>query len=186
MVGTEALPALRRATVPAAEKTTVAIRSRGSSVARKTSAGIVLYRITSGTLEILLVHPGGPFWAKKDAGAWSIPKGEFEEGADALEAARREFFEETGSPVEGAFTELTPLRQPGGKLVFAWALQGDLDATSIKSNLFSMHWPPRSGELREFPEVDKAEWFAVAQALAKLHPGQHGFVAELQAKLGIE
>ena len=160
-------------------------RAPRRGVGRKASAGIVLYRISSGVLEILLVHPGGPFWATKDAGSWSIPKGEIEEGADALETARREFHEETGSPVEGEFIELTPLRQPGGKLVHAWAVKGNIDAASISSNTFSMEWPPRSGEQRQFPEVDKADWLAVPEALEKLLPGQRGFIAELQAKLAV-
>ena len=151
---------------------------------RKSSAGIVLYRIRSGVLEVFLVHPGGPFWAKKDEGAWSIPKGEIEEGADRLESARREFHEETGSRVNGTFIELAPLKQRSGKIVYAWAVEGDIDTVAIRSNLFSMEWPPRSGTQHEFPEVDKAGWFAVEQALAKLLPGQRGFLAELKAKLG--
>lgn len=150
---------------------------------RKDSAGIVLYRIRSGVLEVFLVHPGGPFWAKKDEGAWSIPKGEIEEGADRLESARREFHEETGSRIDGQFIELAPLKQRGGKIVYAWAVDGDIDAASVRSNPFSMEWPPRSGTQHEFPEVDKAGWFAVEQALAKLLPGQLGFLAELKAKL---
>ena len=154
-------------------------------MARKNSAGIVLYRIQSGVLEVFLVHPGGPFWAKKDEGAWSIPKGEIEEGADRFESARREFHEETGSRIDGQFIELAPLKQRGGKIVYAWAVDGDIDAASVRSNLFSMEWPPRSGLQREFPEVDRAGWFAVPQALEKLLPGQRGFVAELQVRLGI-
>src|ERR1700693_1704895 len=104
-------------------------------MAKKTSAGIVLYRIRSDVLEVFLVHPGGPFWAKKDAGAWSIPKGEFEEGVDPLETAKREFHEETGALIDGAFMELTPLRQPSGKLIYGWAVNGDIDASSIKSDM---------------------------------------------------
>jgi predicted NUDIX family NTP pyrophosphohydrolase len=150
---------------------------------RKNSAGIVLYRIQRGALEVFLVHPGGPFWAKKDEGAWSIPKGEIEEGDDRLESARREFREETGSQVDGEFIELVPLKQRGGKIVYAWAVVGNIDAASIRSNLFSMEWPPRSGTQHEFPEVDKAGWFTVEKALAKLLPGQRGFLAEIQAKL---
>lgn len=152
-------------------------------MAKKTSAGIILYRIRSEVLEVFLVHPGGPFWAKKDAGAWSIPKGEFEEGIEPLETAKREFREETGSHINGAFIELTPLVQPSGKLIYGWAVSGDIDASSIKSNMFSMEWPPRSGTQQEFPEVDRGEWFAVPQALEKLLPGQHGFLDELQKKL---
>jgi predicted NUDIX family NTP pyrophosphohydrolase len=146
---------------------------------KKTSAGILLYRLSSEVLEVFLVHPGGPFWAKKDAGAWSIPKGEFEEGADPMETAKREFHEETGSRISGAFIELTPLKQPGGKLIHGWAVNGDIDASSIKSNTFSMEWPPHSGMQQEFPEIDRGEWFAVPRALEKLLPGQHGFIDEL-------
>jgi predicted NUDIX family NTP pyrophosphohydrolase len=152
----------------------------------KNSAGIVLYRVQSGVLELFLVHPGGPFWAKKDEGAWSIPKGEIDDGADLLETAKREFHEETGSAINGEFVELTPLKQRGGKIVYAWAVDGDIDAASVRSNLFSMEWPPRSGLRREFPEIDRAGWFAVDRAMEKLLPGQRGFIAELQAKLGIE
>src|SRR5689334_13919801 len=126
---------------------------------KKLSAGILLYRIRSGTLEVLLVHPGGPFWTRKDLGAWSIPKGEFEEGDDPLETAKREFLEETGAPVSGKFVALTPRKQKSGKLVHAWAVEGDLDASTIVSNSFSMEWPPRSGKQQEFPEVDRGEWF---------------------------
>jgi predicted NUDIX family NTP pyrophosphohydrolase len=152
-------------------------------LAKKTSAGIVLYRTRPQGLEIFLVHPGGPFWAKKDLGAWSIPKGEVEDGADPLASAKREFHEETGSPVSGRFIELVSLRQPGGKLVHAWAVEGDIDAGSITSNLFSMEWPRRSGVQREFPEVDRGQWFSVAEAMEKLLPGQRGFLVELQEKL---
>ena len=155
-------------------------------MAKNTSAGILLYRINAGALEVFLVHPGGPFWAKKDAGAWSIPKGEFDRGDEPLEAAKREFLEETGSPVDGAFIELTPLRQPGGKLIHGWAVSGNIDPSSIKSNTFSMEWPPRSGTQRLFPEIDRGGWFTVPQALEKLLPGQHRFVHELQEKLKAE
>ncbi len=154
-------------------------------MAKKTSAGILLYRIRSEALEVFLVHPGGPFWAKKDAGAWSIPKGEFDEGSDPLETAKREFLEETGSPATGGFIALTPLKQPSGKLIHAWAVHGDIDAASIKSNTFSMEWPPRSGKQQEFPEVDRGGWFVIPLALEKLLPGQHGFLDELQKKLGL-
>jgi predicted NUDIX family NTP pyrophosphohydrolase len=152
-------------------------------MAKKTSAGILLYRINAGVLEVLLVHPGGPFWAKRDQGAWSIPKGEFDVDDEPLQAAKREFFEETGSTVDGAFIELKPLKQPSGKLIYGWAVSGNIDASSIKSNTFSMEWPPRSGKQQFFPEIDRAEWFAVPQALEKLIPGQHGFVDELRRKL---
>lgn len=145
------------------------------------SAGLLLYRNNRpGALEVLLVHPGGPFWARKDEGAWSIPKGEFEAGADALEAARREFLEETGSRIEGAFVALTPLRQPSGKLVYAWAVEGNLDTSSIRSNTFSIEWPPRSGRQQEFPEIDRAAWFDIAAARQKILAGQRGFLDELE------
>lgn len=145
------------------------------------SAGLLLYRNNRpGALEVLLVHPGGPFWARKDESAWSIPKGEFEAGADALEAARREFMEETGSRIEGAFVALTPLRQPSGKLVYAWAVEGDLDTSSIRSNTFSIEWPPRSGRQQEFPEIDRAAWFDIAAARQKILAGQRGFLDELE------
>ena len=150
---------------------------------KKTSAGILLYRLRAGTLEVLLVHPGGPFWAKKDAGAWSLPKGEFEEGDDPLETAKREFLEETGSPVSGEFVALTPLKQKSGKLVHAWAAEGDIDAASIRSNTFSMEWPPRSGKQQEFPEVDRGEWFSIPAAREKLQEGQLGFLDELELLL---
>jgi predicted NUDIX family NTP pyrophosphohydrolase len=147
------------------------------------SAGILVYRKRTGSLEVLLVHPGGPFWARKDEGAWSIPKGEFSAGADALEAARREFREETGSAIEGAFVALAPLRQRSGKLVHAWAVEGDLDTSSISSNTFSIEWPPRSGRQQQFPEIDQAAWFEIAAARRKILAGQRGFLDELQTRL---
>jgi len=149
---------------------------------KKTSAGILLYRIVENNLEVFLVHPGGPFWAKKDEGAWSIPKGLFEEGEDPLEAAKREFKEETGFSILGEFMALTPLKQPSGKVVYAWAVEGDIDAASIKSNTFMMEWPPKSGKEQEFPEVDKGGWFDILQAKEKLLKGQHGFLDELSNK----
>ena len=153
---------------------------------KKISAGILLYRTVSERLEVFLVHPGGPFWATRDKGSWSIPKGELIEGAEPLETAKREFLEETGSPADGVFTELTPVRQAGGKLVFAWAVRGDIDASSLKSNTFSMEWPPRSGMQQVFPEVDRGEWFAVSVASQKILEGQLGFIEELQRKLGAQ
>jgi len=149
----------------------------------KTSAGILLYRMVEGELEVFLVHPGGPYWAKKDEGAWSVPKGEFEEGEDSLEAARREFWEETGSGVSGDFMELKPLKQPSGKIVYVWAVEGNIDEASIESNLFTMEWPPNSGKEQKFPEVDKGGWFTIPQAREKLLKGQLGFLDELQKKL---
>ena len=134
------------------------------------SAGIVLYR---NGLEVLLVHPGGPFFAKKDAGVWSIPKGEYDDGDDPLACALREFEEETGTRLEAASpVELGTIVQRGGKRVTAWAIEGDLDATATRSNTFVMEWPPRSGVQREFPEVDRAEWFTVDEAREKLVPAQ--------------
>jgi len=148
----------------------------------KRSAGILLYRRDgAGALEVLLVHPGGPFWAKKDAGAWSIPKGEHDEGEDGRACAIREFTEETGSaPSEGELEDLGTVRQKAGKLVQAWALEGDLDATQVRSNTFTMQWPPRSGEMREFPEVDRAEWFALDEARKRMNPAQGAFLDRLE------
>jgi predicted NUDIX family NTP pyrophosphohydrolase len=134
-------------------------------------------------LEVFLVHPGGPFWEKKDDGSWSIPKGEYEADADALQAARREFTEETSFTAEGAFVALTPLKQPSGKLVSAWAVEGDVDPTKLSSNTFRMEWPPKSGTQREFPEVDRGEWFDLQTARRKLVPGQVPFVTELESIL---
>jgi predicted NUDIX family NTP pyrophosphohydrolase len=144
------------------------------------SAGILLYRRVSGAgadhgdrLEVLLVHPGGPFWAKRDVGAWSIPKGEYEPDEDPLQAAQREFAEELGTAApDGDPLELGEVRQKSGKLVSAWALEGDLDPSEIASNTFTIEWPPRSGRMGEFPEVDRAEWFTLKRAREKLNPGQ--------------
>jgi predicted NUDIX family NTP pyrophosphohydrolase len=143
------------------------------------SAGIVLYRHPDG-LEVLLVHPGGPFWAKKDLGVWSIPKGEYEDGDDALAAALREFEEETGTRLDPAEpVDLGTVVQRGGKTVSAWAVEGDLDPESIRSNTFVMEWPPRSGAQREFPEVDRADWFGIEEARAKLNAAQADFLDRL-------
>jgi predicted NUDIX family NTP pyrophosphohydrolase len=138
------------------------------------SAGILLHRPGAAGPEVLLVHPGGPFWAKRDDGAWSIPKGEHDDGEDPLACARREFAEELGSPPpdDGQPLELGEVRQRGGKVVRAWAIEGDLDATATTSNTFTMEWPPRSGAMREFPEIDRAEWFALDAARAKILPAQ--------------
>jgi predicted NUDIX family NTP pyrophosphohydrolase len=148
-------------------------------MASKLSAGIVLYRRRSQGTEVLLVHPGGPFWARKDEGAWSIPKGEYEAGEDPLAAAKREFLEETGFEVKGPFVALTPLRQSSGKIISAWATEGDLDAGAVASGTFSMEWPPRSGKTVAFPEVDRALWYDPASAKRKLVTGQRPFVDEL-------
>jgi predicted NUDIX family NTP pyrophosphohydrolase len=147
------------------------------------SAGVLLYRRRAGTVEFLLVHPGGPFWQRKDDGAWSIPKGEFEEGELPEAAARREFAEETGSVLESSLEPLTPVRQPGGKLIHPFAGEGDVDAASIRSNTFEMQWPPRSGKRRAFPEVDRAQWFDLADATRKLIAGQRPILAELAKRL---
>jgi len=134
----------------------------------KKSAGLLLYRRNSSGLEVLLVHPGGPFWAKKDEGCWSIPKGEFGDDEEPLAAAKREFEEELGVPATGDFIPLEPVRQAGGKLVYAWAVRGDFDPAGLKSNTFSMQWPPRSGKVKEFPEVDRAAWFGIDAARSKI------------------
>ncbi len=149
----------------------------------KSSAGILLYRFRDKTLQVFLVHPGGPFWAKKDTGAWSIPKGEFTPGEDPLLAAKREFQEETGQEPKGKLVPLTPIKQSSGKIIQVWALQGDLDPTTIKSNTFTMEWPPRSGRQQEFPEIDRAAWFTLEQAREKIVPGQVGFLKELEILL---
>jgi predicted NUDIX family NTP pyrophosphohydrolase len=152
----------------------------------KKSAGLLLYRETSGCLEVLLVHPGGPFWTRKDEGSWSIPKGEFEEDEDPLNAARREFEEETGFTAQGEVIALEPLRQPGGKVVYAWAMRKDLDPAGFRSNTFAMEWPPKAGTKQEFPEIDRAEWFPVETARRKILKGQTGFLTQLEERIGPE
>ena len=146
------------------------------------SAGILLYRRRATGAEVLLVHPGGPFWAKRDDGAWSIPKGEYADGEDPLAAARREFEEELGSalPGDAELRALGEVRQKNGKRVAAWAAEGDLDASAARSNTFEMEWPPRSGRRQEFPEIDRAEWFTLAQAREKLLPAQAAFLDRLE------
>ncbi|HZB90371.1 MAG TPA: NUDIX domain-containing protein [Stellaceae bacterium] len=150
----------------------------------KTSAGLLLYRRRGAALEVLLVHPGGPFWAKKDDGAWSIPKGEAAAGEDLLALARREFAEETGFPVDGTFRPLAPVRQAGGKIVHAWAVEGDLDPAAIRSNRFTLEWPPRSGRREEFPEIDRGAWFTLDEARRKINQGQAPLLDGLVALLG--
>ena len=150
----------------------------------KVSAGVLLYRTREADVQVLLVHPGGPFWAKKDDGAWSIPKGLADEGEDLQAAARREFFEETGALVAGAFTDLGAHKQPGGKTVVAFACEGDIDPGSLRSNVFTMEWPPRSGRTAEFPEVDRAGWFSLDEAVKKVTKGQRPIIAALAEKLG--
>lgn len=147
------------------------------------SAGILLYRHRDGAAEVLLVHPGGPLWSKRDEGAWSIPKGEFEPGESAEAVAVREFREETGCDLRGGLTPLAPCRQRSGKLVLAFAVAGDCDAERLKSNRFSMEWPPRSGRLQEFPEVDRAGWFGLDEARRKINPGQAPLLDELAGLL---
>ncbi|HTZ80283.1 MAG TPA: NUDIX domain-containing protein [Stellaceae bacterium] len=149
----------------------------------KLSAGLLLYRRRAAGIEVFLVHPGGPFWARKDAGAWSIPKGEAAPGEDLLARARQEFAEETGSVAAGSFHALAPVRQPGGKTVHAWAVEGDLDAAAIRSNTFTMEWPPRSGRRQDFPEVDRAQWFDLAAAREKINKGQAALLDELESWL---
>ena len=149
----------------------------------RTSAGLLPFRKTAAGWEVLLVHPGGPFWANKDDGAWSIPKGELAMDEDPLGAARREFKEELGAEPFGEPIPLAPVKQPGGKLVLAWALQSDFDPSKLKSNTFSMEWPPKSGKQRSFPEIDKAEWFDLAAARRKILKGQEPLLDQLLAKL---
>lgn len=145
----------------------------------KKSAGLLLFRRGTEGIEVLLVHPGGPFWKKKDDGAWSIPKGEFREDEDPLSAAIREFEEEMGIPPAGEFIPLEELKQPGGKLVYAWALQSNFDTSKLKSNTFTMEWPPNTGRQQEFPEVDRAAWFALESARRKILKGQAPFLDNL-------
>jgi predicted NUDIX family NTP pyrophosphohydrolase len=153
----------------------------------RTSAGLLIHRTTARGTEVLLVHPGGPYWARRDAAAWSVPKGECAPGEDPRAVADREFAEEIGSPPpqgEGVF--LGRRRQSGGKLVLVWALPGDLDVSTVQSNTFEMEWPPRSGELRSFPEVDRAGWFTIDEARTKLHAGQVPFLDDLLAVVGAD
>ena len=145
----------------------------------KYSAGLLLYRFRGPATEVMLVHPGGPYWKNKDEGAWSIPKGEFSPPEDPIVAARREFFEETGVVVKGDLNALKPVRQPGGKIVHAWAVEGDLDVATIVSNTFEIEWPPHSGRLQSFPEVDRGDWFVRPEAERKIVRGQAPLLAEL-------
>jgi predicted NUDIX family NTP pyrophosphohydrolase len=150
----------------------------------KESAGLLLYRMRNGAIEVFLVHPGGPFWIKKDEGAWSIPKGEPNPGEEPLATAIREFAEETGATVAGDFRALPPIRQAGGKLVRAWAVEGDLDPASLVSNEFEMEWPPRSGKRAHFPEIDRGAWFALDGARPRINKGQAALLDALAALLG--
>jgi predicted NUDIX family NTP pyrophosphohydrolase len=147
------------------------------------SAGILLYRETNGALEVLLAHPGGPFWVRKDEGAWTIPKGLVEPGAELLATAQREFTEETGFTATGPFVALAPVRQTSGKIVHGFACRGDFDPAKLISNMFEIEWPPRSGQRRQFPEVDRAAWFDLPAARDKLIAYQRPFLIELEKKL---
>jgi predicted NUDIX family NTP pyrophosphohydrolase len=152
-------------------------------MAGKQSAGLLLYRRSQGDWQVFLVHPGGPFWKAKDMDSWSIPKGEFESGEDPLQVATREFTEETGLPVAGNFTTLAPVKQPGGKVVHAFAVEADCDPAAIKSNTFSLEWPPRSGRFRQFPEVDRAGWFGLGEAAERIGKGQRRLIDQLRILL---
>ncbi|MDX2053668.1 MAG: NUDIX domain-containing protein [Polyangiaceae bacterium] len=149
----------------------------------KRSAGVLLYRGHGAALEVLLVHPGGPFWANRDDGAWTIPKGELLENEPLLTGAQREFLEETGHTVSGTFTPLGSVRLKSGKIVYAFCVEGDLDPATVRSNLFEAEWPPRSGKIRKFPEVDRAGFFGLEAARVKLHPGQLPFLERLLSHL---
>lgn len=150
----------------------------------KLSAGILMFRRRGLTLQVFLVHPGGPFWRKKDVGAWSIPKGEYNEGEDPLDTARREFLEETGIETMGEFVFLGQIKQPSGKIVTTWAMEGDCSPEAIRSNTFSMEWPPKSGRQQEFPEIDRGDWFGLKEARERILKGQRGFIDRLVAQIG--
>jgi len=150
----------------------------------KRSAALLVYKRRKIGTEVFLVHPGGPFWAKKDLGAWSIPKGEFDDTEDGLAAAKREFTEEVGQQIDGTFIALTPIKQRGGKMVHAWAVEGEVDPAAVRSNEFEMEWPPRSGRTARFPEVDRGQWFPMAEAFQRILTAQAPILEELQAKLG--
>ena len=149
----------------------------------KLSAGLLMYRRGDGQPEVFLVHPGGPYWAKKDLGSWTLPKGEYLESEDPLLAAQREFQEETSFSAEGIFIPLGDLKQPSGKILTAWAFEGDCDPGQLKSNMFPLEWPPRSGRQVEFPEIDRGEWFAIEAAPEKLLPGQRPLLDRLLQRL---
>ncbi len=153
---------------------------------KKRSAGVLLYKQTTQGMQVFIGHPGGPYWAKKDNGAWSIPKGEFEEGEDAFEAAKREFKEEVGGDVPaGEPIELGDFKVTSGKIVTAWALEADFDPEKVSSNLFEIEWPPKSGQKQEFPEIDKAGWFTLSKATIKLVKGQVQIIEKLAELLGV-
>ena len=150
------------------------------------SAGILLFRRTGGIVQFLLVHPGGPFWSKKDEGAWSIPKGLYEEPENAIDAARRELREEIGLTITADLVELGKFKQPGGKVISAWAAESDFDVADLRSNAFSLEWPPKSGKRKEFPEVDRAGWFSITEAAAKITKGQLPILVRLASELGLD
>jgi predicted NUDIX family NTP pyrophosphohydrolase len=150
----------------------------------KQSAGVLVYRRRGGKLQVFLIHPGGPYWAKKDLGAWSIPKGEFGDDEAGLAAARREFAEEVGSAIDGQFHALTPRVQRSRKVIHAWAVEGEIDEATFKSNEFELEWPPKSGKIRKYPEADRCSWFSLDEARQRIHPGQSPFLEELTQFLG--
>ncbi len=151
----------------------------------KKSAGILIYRWRAKELQVLLTHPGGPFWSKKDLASWSIPKGEFDESESPLMAALRELEEETGVIIDGDFIELSPVKTKSGKIIYCWAVEGDADPDQLKSNLFEMEWPPRSRKMQKFPEVDRMEWFNMVKAGKKINAGQLPILAELNQILNL-
>ena len=146
----------------------------------KQSAGILVYKYINARLQVFLVHPGGPFWAKKDGGAWSVPKGEYLDDEEPLAAAKREFHEETGQAIDGEFVQLNPVKLKSGKIIHCWAVEGDVDADNIVSNIFPIEWPYKSGKFIDIPEVDKAGWFYVETAKEKINIAQVAFVEELE------
>jgi predicted NUDIX family NTP pyrophosphohydrolase len=150
------------------------------------SAGILLFRRAGGMVQFLLVHPGGPFWSKKDEGAWSIPKGLYEEPENAIAAARRELREEIGLTITADLVELGKFKQPGGKVISAWAAESDFNVADLRSNAFSLEWPPKSGKRKEFPEVDRAGWFSIVEAAAKITKGQLPILTRLASELGLD
>lgn len=154
-------------------------------MANQKSAGLLVFRRRSGNLEFLIAHPGGPFWAKKDSGAWSVPKGLVDDDEDHLATAKREFEEELGQTVQGDFQELSALKQPSGKVVYCWLVEADLDLSNMQSNLFEMEWPPRSGKMESFPEIDRAEYMKPSVCMDKLLVGQRPFILEAMEKLGV-
>jgi predicted NUDIX family NTP pyrophosphohydrolase len=156
-------------------------REPETSTVARLSTGVLLFRRHSAGVEVMLVHPGGPFWVKKDLGAWSVPKGLANEGEDLLVAAKREFLEETGMAVEGDFLDLGKHKQPSGKTIAAWACEGDFDPAHLKSNTFTLEWPPHSGKMAEFPEVDRAAWYSIDEAFMKINKGQKPIIAGLEA-----